>query len=117
MRPAIHVYAALAAALCVGGFLVGGGLLVTALVLAGLAVLTWRVAVASRPRPGWGAAGAGGSGGRSGGRPGGGPSGSATRLRPASAVRIRDERDAHVVHDEGREGEGVEDLMEAEPPR
>ncbi|AIA05623.1 hypothetical protein DC74_5159 [Streptomyces noursei] len=113
MRPAIHVYAALAAALCVGGFLVGGGLLVTALVLAGLAVLTWRVAAASRPRPGWGAAGAG----RPGGRPGGGPSGSATRIRPASAVRIRDERDAHVVHDEGREGEGVEDLMEAEPPR
>ncbi|GCB93296.1 hypothetical protein SALB_06077 [Streptomyces noursei] len=113
MRPAIHVYAALAAALCVGGFLVGGGLLVTALVLAGLAVLTWRVAAASRPRPGWGAAGAG----RPGGRPGGGPGGSATRIRPASAVRIRDERDAHVVHDEGREGEGVEDLMEAEPPR
>ncbi len=112
MRPAIHVYAALAAALCVGGFLVGGGLLVTVLVLAGLAVLTWRVAAASRPRPGWGAAGAG----RPGGRAGGGPDGSATRI-PASAVRIRDERDAHVVHDEGREGEGVEDLMEAEPPR
>ncbi len=117
MRPAIHVYAALAAALCVGGYLVGGGLLVTALVLAGLAVLTWRVAAASRPRPGGGAAGAGRSGGRSGGRPGGGPDGSATRIRPASAVRIRDERDAHVVHDEGRESEGVEDLMEAEPPR
>ncbi|GAA2665135.1 hypothetical protein GCM10009864_37600 [Streptomyces lunalinharesii] len=113
MRPAMHVYAALAAALCVGGFLVGGGLLVTALVLAGLAVLTWRVAAASRPRPGWGAAGVG----RPGRRPGGRRDGSTTRIRSDSAVRIRDERDAHVVHDEGREGEGVEDLMEAEPPR
>ncbi len=109
MRPAIHGCAAFAAALCVGGYLLGGESLVTALVLAGVAVLAWRVAAASRPRPGW-------RGGMT-GRPVGGPGTPRARVRPASGVRIRDERDADVVHHEGREGEGVEDLMEAEPPR
>ncbi|MFF2812947.1 hypothetical protein ACFVT2_38435 [Streptomyces sp. NPDC058000] len=83
MRPAIHVYAVLAAALCVGGFLLGGGLLVTALVLAGLAALAWHVAVASRPRPRWRPEVAG--------RPAGRPGGPAARVRPASGMRIRDE--------------------------
>ncbi|GGU77985.1 hypothetical protein GCM10010211_49920 [Streptomyces albospinus] len=109
MRPIIHGYAAVAAALCVGGFLVGGGALVSALVVAGVGLLTWQVAAASRPRPRWR------------GRPVGGPAGGsgvpAVRGRAASGVRIRHERDADVVHDEGRQGEGVEDLMEAEPPR
>ncbi len=108
MRPVIHGYAALAAALCVGGFLLGGGALVSALVVTGLAVLTWQVAAASRPRPRWR------------GRPAGGPAGGsgvpAVRRRAASGVRIRHEGDADVVHDKGRQREGVEDLMEAEPP-
>ncbi|WP_411141289.1 hypothetical protein [Streptomyces sp. x-80] len=72
MRPAIHLYAALAAALCVGGFLIGGSALVFALVPAGVAVLAWRVAAASRPRPRWR------------GRPG-----VPARGRAASGVRIR----------------------------
>lgn len=109
MRPVVHGYAALAAALCVGGYLLGGGLLVTALVLAGVAVLAWQVAAAARPRPG----------GRGAviGRPAGRPGVEVTRVRPASGMCICDERDADVVHHEGRQGEGVEDLMEAEPPR
>lgn len=51
MRTAIDVFAVFAAALCVGGFLVGGTAAVVALVLAGVAALTWQVAAASRPRP------------------------------------------------------------------
>ncbi len=39
------------------------------------------------------------------------------QVAAGSGVRIGNQRDAHVVHDEGREGEEVEDLMEAEPPR
>lgn len=113
MRPVRHVYAALAAALCVGGYLVGGGPLVTALVLAGLAALAWQVAAASRPRP----AGRRAAAGRPQERPAGRPDGPAAPIRPGSAMRIRDQRDADVVHDEGGKGEGVEDLMEAEPPR
>lgn len=109
MRPVMHVYTAFAAALCVGGFLLGGGLLVTALVLAGLAALTWHVAAASRPRPRGRRVAVGRAERR--------PVGPVARLRPASGMRIRDERDTDVVHDEGRKGEGVEDLMEAEPPR
>ncbi|MGX1715671.1 hypothetical protein ACWIGQ_09115, partial [Streptomyces celluloflavus] len=54
MRPAIHLYAALAAALCVGGFLLGGSALVFALVPAGVAVLAWRVAAAPPPPAPWG---------------------------------------------------------------
>lgn len=38
------------------------------------------------------------------------------RGRPVgSAVLVGHQRDAHVVHDERREGERVEDLVEAEP--
>lgn len=101
MRAALHGAVVLAAAVCVGGFLLGGTAVVLALVLAGVAALTWQVAAASRPRPRWGRI-----------------AGSAAVVPgPASGVRIGHQRDADVVHDEGREGEGVEDLMEAEPPR
>lgn len=58
MRTAIDVFAVFAAALCVGGFLVGGTTAVVAVVLAGVAALTWQVAAASRPRPRTGAGGA-----------------------------------------------------------
>ncbi len=109
MRPVVHGYAALAAVLCVAGFMLGGGMLVTALVVAGLALLTWRVAAASRPRAGWRGVAAG--------RPGRHPAVPFAQVRPASGMRIRHERDADVVHDERREREGVEDFMEAEPPR
>ncbi len=104
MRTVLHGAVVLAAAACVGGFLLGGTAVVLALVLAGVAALTWQVAAASRPRP-RGDRGAGGAG--------------SARLAPevVSDVRIGDQRDAHVVHDERRQGEGVEDLMEAEPPR
>ncbi len=109
MRSVVHGYAALAAALCVAGFLLGGGMLVTALVVAGLAVLTWRVAAASLPRAGWRGAVAG--------RPSRRPAVPFAQVRPASAMCIRHQRDADVMHDERRKREGVEDLMEAEPPR
>lgn len=104
MRRAMHGAVVLAAAVCIGGYLAGGTAVVLALVLAGVAALTWQVAAASRPRPRWGRIAGGG------GTAAGGPA-------PVSGVRIGHQRDAHVVHDEGREGEGVEDLMEAEPPR
>ncbi|MFK8848796.1 hypothetical protein [Streptomyces sp. Ac-502] len=55
MRTAIDVFAVFAAALCVGGFLVGGTTAVVALVLAGVTALAWQVAAASRPRPRQGA--------------------------------------------------------------
>lgn len=51
MRTAVDVFAVFAAAVCVGGFLVGGTATVVALVLAGVAALAWQVAAASRPRP------------------------------------------------------------------
>ncbi|MBP2404835.1 hypothetical protein SNS2_3458 [Streptomyces netropsis] len=78
--------ATLVAALCVGGFLVAGEVAVLAVVLTGVGALTWRVAVASRPRP---------------------PRRSRqARLAPGvSGVRIGHQRDAHVMHDEGRQRE------------
>ncbi|WP_146259287.1 hypothetical protein [Streptomyces tateyamensis] len=36
---------------------------------------------------------------------------------PYSGRLVGDQRDAHVLHDEGPEGEGVEDLVETEPTR
>ncbi|MEU5419053.1 hypothetical protein ACFY1P_03350 [Streptomyces sp. NPDC001407] len=83
----MKLLAVLTGALCVGGYVIVGELAVLLVVLAGVGGLTWRVAVASRPRP-LGAAGA------------------VRAARPArgrSGVRIGDERDAHVVDDEGRQ--------------
>lgn len=89
----------LVAVMCVGGYVLAGEAAVVALVLAAVGSLAWRVAVASRPRP---------------------LRGGARRRSPgdaASGVRIGHQRDAHVVRDEGGQREGVEHLMEAEPPR
>lgn len=83
---------AAASALCVAGYLVGGETAVVGVVLAVVAALTWQVAAASRPRP---------------------PRGMGRR----SAVVVGHQRDADVVHDEGGQGQRVEDLVEAEPPR
>lgn len=89
------------AAAVVLGFLAGGAFVVFVVVSAGVAVLAWRVAVASRPP-----------------RPPG-----MRRARPrargywGSGVLVGHQRDADVVHDESREREGVEDLVEPEPPR
>lgn len=100
---AVNALAVLVAGLCVGGYVVVGEAAVLTVVLAGVASLAWRVAAASRPRP---ARGRRVRAGRP-SRPASGPSG----------VRIGHQRDAHVVRDEGGQGEGVEDLVEAEPPR
>ncbi len=83
----VKLLAVLVGALCVGGYVIVGEIAVVLVALAGVGALAWRVAVASRPRP-LGTAGAG----------------RAARLAPrGSGVRIGDERDAHVVDDEGRQ--------------
>lgn len=90
------------------GFLAGGPLAVFVVVAAGVAALTWRVSVASRPaRP---------LGGRSARGVGARVTGAGVRVR-GSGVLVGHQGDADIVHDEGRQGEGVEDLVEAEPPR
>ncbi|MEU4199734.1 hypothetical protein AB0B15_09505 [Streptomyces sp. NPDC045456] len=92
MRTAIDVFAVFAAALCVGGFLVGGTTAVVALVLAGVAALTWQVAAASRPRPRTGAGGARRRSGEAGAKDGGagvpGVPGGAGAAPGTSGVRI-----------------------------
>ncbi|WP_030020650.1 hypothetical protein [Streptomyces monomycini] len=89
MRTAIDVFAVFAAALCVGGFLVGGTTAVVALVLAGVTALTWQVAAASRPRPRQGAGGSRRRGGEDGAEDGGaGVTGGADVAPGASGVRI-----------------------------
>ncbi|GHG79593.1 hypothetical protein GCM10018779_60450 [Streptomyces griseocarneus] len=80
------IAAVLTAVLCVGGYVLLGEIAVVAVVLAGVGGLTWRVAVASRPRPP---------------RMGRAPRAGA----PLSGVRIGHQGDAHVVRDEGRQGE------------
>ncbi|GHF61069.1 hypothetical protein GCM10010218_48250 [Streptomyces mashuensis] len=87
--------AAVVAVLCVAGYVLAGEIAVLAVVVAGVTGLMWSVAAASRPRP------------------------RVRRRRAgrASGVRIGHQRDAHVVRDEGRQGEGVEDFVEPEPPR
>ncbi len=88
MRTAIDVFAVFAAALCVGGFLVGGTAAVVALVLAGVAALTWQVAAASRPRPRVGGRGAHRRGEGAGARGGRGTAGGPDAAPGASGVRI-----------------------------
>lgn len=95
------VMALLAAVLCVAGFIAGGTSAVVGLVLVGVAVLTCEVAAASKPRPLKRSRSE---------RPGGEPG-------RRSPVLIGHQRDSDVVDDEGRQGEGVEDLVEAEPAR
>jgi hypothetical protein len=112
--------------LLAGGYLVGGAPAVLGLALVAVAVVAGYVY-----SPSWKAGDRpGGSGGRwfRGPRPpsrGSGAGGAPGVPGPArvpgapevSGVRIGHERDADVVHHEGGQGEGVEDLMEAEPPR
>ncbi|MFD7921597.1 hypothetical protein ACFV3R_20520 [Streptomyces sp. NPDC059740] len=83
-----------AAVCCLGSYVVGGAPLVLGLAVAAVAVMTWRVGVASRPRGTWegpppGPAGRTGAGGGSRGAPLPGPaaaSGCARReVRPAGA--------------------------------
>ncbi|GHC66960.1 hypothetical protein GCM10010507_51120 [Streptomyces cinnamoneus] len=107
MIAALNVLAVLVAGLCVGGYVLAGELAVLTVVLAGVGSLAWRVAAASRPRPG-----------RARRSPG------ALRFPGvhrssgvSSGVRIGHERDAHVVGDERGQREGVEHLVEPEPPR
>ncbi|GCD43374.1 hypothetical protein GKJPGBOP_03055 [Streptomyces paromomycinus] len=88
MRTGIHVFAVFAAGLCVGGFLVGGTAVVVALVLAGVAALTWQVAAASRPRPRTGTGSARRRSGEAGARGGAGVPGGAGAAPGASGVRI-----------------------------
>ncbi|GAA1527199.1 hypothetical protein GCM10009730_40100 [Streptomyces albidochromogenes] len=101
MRGVVNGSAVVAAALCVVGFLVGGGAAVLGVVLAVVAVVAWQVAAASRPRPSRAVR--------------------VVRVRPPDghrpSGRIGHQRDAHVVRDEGGEGQRVEDLVEPEPPR
>lgn len=99
MRGIVNGLAVVVAVLCVVGFLVGGGAAVLGVVLAVVTLVAWQVAAASRPRPlrveplGEGTAG----------------------WRPSA--RIGHQRDAHIVRDEGGQGQRVEDLVEPEPPR
>ncbi len=86
MRGIINGLAVVVAVLCVAGFLVGGGVAVLGVVLAAVAVVAWQVAAASRPRP--------------------------LRVEPVRRLggrgpsgRIRDQRDAYVVRDEGGQGQ------------
>lgn len=88
MRTAINVFAVFAAAVCVGGFLVGGTAVVVALVLAGVAALTWQVAAASRPRPRVGRGFAGRRGEGVGARGGRGAAGGPDAAPGASGMRI-----------------------------
>ncbi len=98
----VKVLALVTAVLCLAGYPLGGVPVVLGAVAAGITVLTWRVAVASRPP-------------RPLGKRGGGSGAKGAPEAKRSAVLIRDQRDAHVVHDERREGEGVEHLVETEP--
>jgi hypothetical protein len=104
-----RIAAALCGALFAGGYLIGG---VPAVV--GLAVVAVAVVAGYVYSPSWKVED------RLGGRGGRWPRGRARMPSGApggSGVRIRHQRDAHVVHHEGGQGEGVEHLMEAEPPR
>jgi len=47
----MKVVALLTAVLCVGGYLLGGAVAVLGIVAVGVAVLTYEVAAASKPRP------------------------------------------------------------------
>lgn len=102
-RLSIRIGAALFVALLACGYLLGGAPAVLGLALVAVAVVagytyspSWRAARRPVRGPGWG-----------------------VRLRPRawSGVRIRHQGDGHVLHHERAHGEGVEDLMEAEPPR
>lgn len=114
MRSTFNVLAFVVASLCVAGFLIGGAAVVLGVVVVGVAALTCKVAAASKPRPLR----------RSRSR---GLRGSGRKARSASleggwwetgersAVLIGHQRDPDIVHDERPDGEGVEDLVEAEP--
>ncbi|CAM5264453.1 hypothetical protein GCM10010329_03520 [Streptomyces spiroverticillatus] len=97
MKRFMNVLTAVMAVLCVLAFLTLGAAAVVAVVLMAVGVLAWQVAAASRPRPL-----------RLHGR--------GTGQVPAGGL-IGHQRDRRVVRDEGGEGEGVEDLVEAEPRR
>lgn len=153
MGNVIHALVVAVAALCVAGFLLGGEPAVGAVVVMVVAVGTWRVTLASRPRtrprlrsPDWrgnrgrgsgGSRGNGGNGGdeveqgagadhgvdpaRDGRRDPGtsdpGPADPRASDPRASGVLIGHQRNTDEVHDEGGQGEGVEHLVETEPPR
>ncbi len=91
MRGIVNASAVVVAALCVVSFLLGGGAAVLGVVLAVVAVVAWRVAAASRPRP--------------------------PRERRGPSGRMGHHRDADVVRHEGGQGQRVEHLVEPEPPR
>ncbi|GHB04526.1 hypothetical protein GCM10010346_29500 [Streptomyces chryseus] len=104
MRGVINGSAVVAAALCVVGFLVGGGAAVLGVVLVAVAAVAWQVAAASRPRPSRAVRVV-----------------RVVRVRPPDgrrpSGRIGHQRDPHVVRDERGQGQRVEDLVEPEPPR
>ncbi|GGO82998.1 hypothetical protein GCM10012280_10910 [Wenjunlia tyrosinilytica] len=99
----LRVGGALCVALFAGGYLLGGGPAVLGLALVAAAVVagyswspswraTHRLVAGARPRTG-------------------------VSLPVWSGVRIGHERDAHVVDHERADGQGMEHLVEAEPPR